>query len=254
MKKQPFPSKAKQRAYAAQSLSPFSHFNLVGTREGLIQLLDQIGRTDIFREYTKHDISHIEKLLGMLDWIAPRDTAKVMTPTDWMLVVLSIYFHDAGLVVTKNEYDQRHLSAFPQFRDNVLSSPQPSQFQERSRALSGNDQELYLYQEFVRVHHAERIHQWVSGNISNDLGVASDASRVIAQLLDPLEDDFRRDLATICKSHHDDDLHDLQKFNPRRAYGSTNAEIANLQYSAILLRTVDLLHVTRACFINSASA
>jgi hypothetical protein len=243
--KQQFPSKAENKASTAQNLSPFTRFNLLGTRQGLIDLLDQIGRNDIFAQYTKHDISHIDKLLGMLDWIIPRQTAKVMTPTDWMLIVLSIYFHDAGLVVTKKEYEQRTLSLFPQFRDNVLSNSEPSQFQDRARALSGSDQELYLYQEFVRVHHADRIQQWISGIKSNDFGVAAEAGEIVAQLLDRLEDDFRLDLATICKSHHDDDLHNLNKFKPRRAYGSTHAEVANLQYAAILLRTVDLLHVTR---------
>ncbi|HEV2133363.1 MAG TPA: ATP-binding protein [Terracidiphilus sp.] len=245
MTKQPLPSCAENRAYKAQSLTAFSGFNLVGVRTNLEELLNQIGRNDLFAEYTKHDISHIDKLLGMLDWIIPKDTTKAMTPIDWMLVVLSIYFHDAGLVVTKTEFERRDESDFPRFREEILGDSRPSQFQERARSLDGAAQELFLYQEFVRVHHAERIRCWISGDTCDRFGVASEASALVSQLLGSLDDDFKRDLAMICKSHHDDDLNDLRKYNPRRAYGSTQSEIANLQYAAILLRTVDLLHVTK---------
>jgi molecular chaperone HtpG len=163
MKDSPLPSRAENSAYKAQTLEPFSRFNLVGVRNSLKDLLAQIGRSDIFSQYTKHDISHIDVLLEMLNWVIPNETLKVMTPTDWMLIVLAIYFHDAGMVVTKQEFDRRNESDYPQFRDEVLSNPTPSPYQERVVALDDKEREFFLYQEFVRVHHAERIKRWVTG-------------------------------------------------------------------------------------------
>src|SRR5580698_4400749 len=245
MKPEPMPSRAENNAYKAHTLTAFSNFNLIGIRTKLEELLAQIGRSNIFSQYTKHDISHIDRLLDMLDWVIPKDTIKQMTPTDWMLAVLAIYFHDAGLVVTKQEFDKRDLSDFPQFRDGVLNNPIPSAYQERARALNDIERELFLYQEFVRVHHANRIQCWITGEDSTRLGLATEAADVVAELVRNIDDDFRADLALVCKSHHDDDLWDLSKYNPRRYYGSLQDESANLQYAAILLRTVDLLHVTR---------
>ena len=65
------------------------------------------------------------------------------------------------------------------------------------------------------------------------------------KLLATMDGDARRDLALICESHHLDDLDDLTKYSFERAYGNSDNEIANLQYAAILLRSADLLQITR---------
>jgi molecular chaperone HtpG len=146
------PSKAERNAAQAQEFRSFSKFNLVGAREDLKQFLSEIGRNGIFSEYTRHDISHIDTLLGMLDWIVVPETAAVMTPIDWMLIVLSIYFHDAGLVVNKAEFEKRNSSGFPEFRDGILSSPKSTSYKERVNSLDCDERERFLYQEFVRIH------------------------------------------------------------------------------------------------------
>jgi hypothetical protein len=48
----------------------------------------------------------------------------------------------------------------------------------------------------------------------------------------------------VCESHHLDDLNDLEKYRVSQPYRDSNAETANLQYAAILLRVADLLHIT----------
>ena len=63
-------------------------------------------------------------------------------------------------------------------------------------------------------------------------------------LLDALPEAFRRDLGTVCESHHLDDLADLKKYRVSQPYGNTSSATANVQYAAIVLRTVDLLHMT----------
>jgi hypothetical protein len=238
-------STPEQNAAIAHTLQSFSRFNLAGIRNDLKDLLEQIGRNDIFNEYTKHDITHIDNLLEILTWIVPKETAEIMTPADWMMIVFAIYFHDAGMVVTKNEFQRRNESDFPAFRDGILNSTVPSSYQDRILSLLGDERERFLYQEFVRTHHAERIKRWICGEDYVHLGVAEEAAGVILKLISGLDNNFKRDLALVCESHHKDDLGSTEKYNPRRMYGTQKKEIANLQYAAILLRTVDLLHVTK---------
>lgn len=238
-------STAELSAIQAQQLQSLSRFNLLGAKEGLETLLAQIGRDGIFTEYTRHDISHIDTLLRMLDWIVVPETTRSMTPMDWMLVVLAIYFHDAGLVVTRREFANREESDFPNFRRNALGTAGPSAYKEHVESLGKEEKERFLYQEFVRTHHAERIRHWIEGKGCPELGVADEAASAVSDLLATLDENFRSDLAFVCESHHLEDLDDLTKYNPKRAYGNDVRETANLQFAAILLRTVDLLHVTR---------
>ena len=59
-------------------------------------------------------------MLKSLDWLIPPETKAIMTPADWVLLVLSIYFHDMGLLVTRDEYTNRKRSGFADFRERVL--------------------------------------------------------------------------------------------------------------------------------------
>jgi len=238
-------SAAEKKALEAQMLPSFARFNLAGAKNDLEILLKQIGREGIFAEYTSHDVSHIDTLLGMLEWLVVPEAAASMSPADWMMIVLAIYLHDAGLVVTKAEFDNRYTSGFPDFRNKIVNSPIPSPYQEHVKLLPTDEQERFLYQEFVRIHHAERIKRWISGEHYKDLGAADQAANAAAGLVKNLSEEFRGDLALVCESHHRDDLDDLEKYDPRRPYGNDLKETVNLQFASILLRTADLLHVTK---------
>jgi len=65
-------SNAEQKAQLGESLPAFSGFNLLHVKRQVSELLGQIGRNGIFDEYTRHDITHIDAMLQMLDWIIPR--------------------------------------------------------------------------------------------------------------------------------------------------------------------------------------
>ena len=235
-------SNAELRAEEAQSLDAFSRINLTGIRDGISTFLQDFGRHGFFAEYTRHDISHINRLLSYIDWIIPQETWNVMTPADWLMLVLSIYFHDAGLVVTIGEFERRNESSFAEFKvnnaENYLS-------QRDFGMLSDDEREKFLYQEFVRQHHAARVRSWIGGSIDPRFGSATEQQIAITSILAALDPSVRRDLGVLCESHHLDDLYDVVKYNPRRAYGSTPKEVANLQYAAIILRTADLLHITK---------
>src|SRR5687767_5190758 len=98
-------SNAEQCALKAENLPAFSGVKLLNIKNNLALLLELIGREQLFDQYTRHDISHIDRMLEMLDWLVPDSTQRIMTPADWLITVLSIYFHDLGMLVTKSEYD-----------------------------------------------------------------------------------------------------------------------------------------------------
>lgn len=237
---------AEEKAKEAEKLEAFGGFNLLHIKRGVGQILSLIGRDKLFDEYTKHDISHINKMLDMLDWLVPKNTKEMLSSTDWLLIVLGVYFHDVGMLVTRNEFDNRNVSSsFFDFCENVLFSGEDSEdYFEKINSLSTNNKERFLYQEFVRKNHATRIRYWITPGDSPELGITGDIKSVIDRLLKPLGSQFRRDLGIIAESHHLDDLDNTEKYQTSQPYGDSDDETGNLQYAAVLLRTADLLHIT----------
>jgi hypothetical protein len=143
------------------------------------------------------------------------------------------------------EYERRNESVFPQFKEEILfSGDAGANYRAKVSELPPEKAERFLYQEFVRHKHAERIRAWITGKPAEHLGVAHRAVEEINSLLQPLSPLFRRDLALVCESHHLTDLNDLQKYKVSQPYGNSPAQSANIQYVALLLRTADLLHMT----------
>lgn len=236
---------AEREAAKAEALPAFGSLNLLHIRRQVALLLNLIGREGIFDEYTVHDISHIDKMLNSLDWIIPDTTKQVMTPADWLMTVLGVYFHDMGMLVTRREYERRNSTDYPRYRDETLFGGSNGEDYRQKVAELGEDRaERFLYQEFVRHKHAERVRAWVTGRQRPDLGQANEAAEQIEALLNHLGPQFRRDLGLVCESHHLNDLNDLTKYKTSQPYGDSDPETANLQYCAVLLRTSDLLHIT----------
>ncbi|HEV2882014.1 MAG TPA: ATP-binding protein [Pyrinomonadaceae bacterium] len=237
---------AEKLAARAEELPAFSGIKLLNVKRNLAHILELIGRELIFSEYTRHDISHIDRMLMMLDWLIPASTKPVMTPADWLMLVLSIYFHDLGMLVTKQEYDLRNKSGFPEYRDNYLFAGEHGEdYRAKVGKMNPESAERFLYQEFVRHKHAERIKAWIMGISREQLGISNAAVTEVDGLLAPLDFSFRQDLAAVCESHHLEDLDDFKKYSVRQPYGNSDAETANLQYAAALMRTTDLLHITK---------
>jgi hypothetical protein len=239
-------TRAEIQAEKAEALPAFSGIKLIHIKRQLSELLSLIGRDGFFDEYTRHDISHIDEMLRILDWLIPESTQIVMTPADWLITVLAIYFHDLGLLVTKEEFANRYSSGFPEFRDSRLYGDKDGEdYRAKVEQLSPDLAERFLYQEFVRYKHAERIRSWIVGKASDHLGVTHRVMSEVDALLKPLDPQIRNDLALVCESHHLDDLYDLRRYKTSQPYGNSDAETANVQYAAVLLRSADLLHITR---------
>ncbi|UPL48521.1 HD domain-containing protein [Hymenobacter sublimis] len=236
-------TKAELKAKEAINLPAFQGIDLNHIKSKVTQILSLIGRESIFNEYTKHDISHINSVLESLDWIIPKETADKMTDGEWLMIVLSIYFHDLGMIVTKEEYDNRNKSNFPSFKEALLTSSN-LELVSKINKMEKDEKEKFLYQEFVRHKHAERVKAWIAGNPSNLLGCSSGAIEEIGSMLSNLDQKFKKDLGIICESHHLDDLNDFSKYKTSYRYGNNPQEKVNLHYCAIILRTADLLHIT----------
>jgi len=238
-------SEAEGQAQQAENLSAFGGFKLAHVKRAVAKLLGMIGREGIFDEYTTHDISHINTMCETLSWLVPESCRADLTPADWLLCTLSIYFHDLGMLVTRREFDARLQSGFVDFRNDILySGPAGRDYRAKIESLPDDRRERFLYQEFVRHTHAARIRTWIIGSPESSMGVTKEVASTVSALLSPLPRKFVKDLATICESHHLTDLDDVKKYPTNQPYGPSKLETANVQYAAILLRTTDLLHIT----------
>lgn len=238
---------AEEHARKAEELQAFLGINLLNIKQKVAILLNLIGKDGFFDQYTNHDISHVEKMLKTLDWLIPQTTKDIMSSADWLMIVLAIYFHDLGMLVTKKEYETRNEkdSGFQYFCNRVLFEGRDGEdYRDKVNQIYSENIEHFLYQEFVRYTHAKRVRMWITGEAQVGLGAANDVMQEVQQLLKPLDQDFRNDLGLVCESHHLDDLYDLKKYKVAQPYGDSDSETVNLQYAAAILRTADLLHIT----------
>lgn len=236
---------AEIEAAKSEKLPAFAGLNLLHIKRQVAKILSLFGRNGIFEEYTRHDIGHVDEMLALLEWLVPESTKAIMSPTDWLLIVLGIYFHDVGLLVTRKEFKVRESSGFPNFRDSTLfGGKQGDEYKEKVLSLPKDQQDRFLYQEFVRHNHAERVRWWILGDSKDQLGVTDEIASEVNKLLDPLGSQFRRDLGIIAESHHLEDLNNTKKYSVSQPYGNSDEETGNLQYAAIILRASDLLHIT----------
>jgi molecular chaperone HtpG len=239
---------AEDKAKLATGYPPFS-LNLEQVQRTVEGMLKLFGRGEIFSEYTVHDYSHVYEMLKGLDWLIPIDTQALMSDADWLMIVLSIYFHDLGLVVTEEEYKHRHTSGFKTFVETTLyAGPSGADYKSKVAKLAPEDADRFLYQEYVRCNHATRIRSWVTGRSVPDLDSVKANIAEIDKLLSSLDPEFRSDPAMVCESHNLDDIDDTSKYKLSKAYGNSDNKTASIQYCAVILRSSDLLqfHNSRA--------
>lgn len=204
-------------------------------KEQIRSLLDHIGDNGMFAEYTMHDISHVNGMLALLEKIIPDTTRYNMTLADWLMTVLSIYFHDLGMFISNDEYCNRNKNnEFHDFKSEVMKS---SNVLEYLNTLEEPDK--FLYQEYVRRNHGKRVYTWITECDKRN----EEPCLLIREMLIRLDDSFKKDLAKICRSHQEDCLEDSLK-SVDEAYGSSPNEKVNLLYVSVLLRSADLLHIT----------
>jgi molecular chaperone HtpG len=240
-------SSAEKKADSTRHLPAFKEVNVIGIKANVAEMLSLIGREGIFSTYSLHDISHIDAMLTMMDWLVPPSTWKAMTDTDWLMLCLAVYLHDLGLLVTQEEFETRNNN--PEFRrwfDSLPNTSEGRDYVARAHRMTADEKERFFFQEYIRMGHAARAKEWITGRHSRKWG---DKAKIIADevadILSKLPVRFRDYLGTVCESHHKDNLDNVDLFPLCARCGNDPREIVNVQYAAILLRTADLLHVTK---------
>ena len=230
----------------ATKLAPFG-VNLSKVRDQIELMLSEWKNSGVFQEYTDHSFKHVIDMLEAAEWIIPQNTQDIMTDGDWLALVLSTYFHDLGLLVSKTEYENRaNNPEFQAFRVNpILPADKNREYLARLGQLSPDEAERIQYQEFVRSTHGKRVRAWIEGSGTDDEGSTAVIKSVVIDLLSGLDDTFRNDLGLICESHtlgHAEAVADLGVSVP---YGGGKSGEVNLRYIAVILRTIDLVQITR---------
>jgi len=235
---------AEERALQATKLAAFP-VNLHDIRDNVRTILDNWKSGGLFYEYTDHSFRHVIDMLTMCEWIIPDETKSIMTEGEWLLLVLAIYFHDIGLLVTREEFAARNENTeyLSYVANPVLDAESNREYEARLDQMQEDAAASVRYQDFVRLTHGKRVKAWVEGT-HLDGGETSHTMRVaVSTLLDKLDPAIRRDLALICESHTLNAIDDTNTLKVSRPYGSAR-ETVNLQYVAAILRTVDLLQIT----------
>jgi hypothetical protein len=203
---------AEQHAVEATEMEEFNQIDIKNIKSKISDLLNAIGSEGVFDEYTKHNIDHINGMLENLEWIIPEETKENMHSGDWLMLVLSIYFHDLGLLVTPREFENRDETDFETFVEQELFNGEKGRdYEARIREIPDEKQERFLYQEYVRANHAKRIRDWINGDL-NEQGGTEETVNEINSLLEDLPRPFVKDLAKICESHHVNDVDDTDKY------------------------------------------
>lgn len=227
---------AEQKAKAATSLSIFQGFDLQNTKKILAEMLAEIGKLGLFSEYTKHDISHVDGMLKLLEEIIPEEVCGILTPVDWIMIVLSIYFHDLGMLITNKEFqDREHNKEYQKFIKSYSNK-----YQEES---SEEERERKRYQDFVRDNHGHRIATWIQNIGEKPASDDFPIEKLLYDMLHFVDSNFRQDLAVICQSHSESFKDVSSKLAVDQPYGQGHEYTSNLLYVAAILRTADLMHI-----------
>jgi len=239
-------SDLERRAEVATKFPPFQ-INLQRLRDEVHLLLKEFGRHGFFNEYTDHSFDHVLSMISTADWIIPDASKSLLTDGDCLMLVLSLYFHDLGLLITADEFSKRDNNIeYNNFIQNPkIPEDKIGDFRAKMSQLSFEESNRFWYQEFVRYTHGSRIKSWIEGYELDDGGATNAVRQVINEILRPLDGTFRRDLGLVCESHTIDDISDIKIFKLSQPYGDTRNENVNLQYVSAILRTVDLLQITK---------
>lgn len=235
-----FVNYAEIQAEKAENLSFCKGIKLLHIRDNVEKMLGFIGKGQMFEEYTVHNISHVDEMLKIVEWLVPDVTKEKMTYAEWLMLTLAIYFHDLGMVITKDEYEKRNSTEFKYYKEKVLQDGHTMEYKE----CAENRGDLFLYQEFVRENHATRIKQWIEGKNTNDLGEAETVRQLIDDILHYLDPMFKTDLALICESHHKDDIDDFTKYKVKKCTEMTkmrkSISVILPLYCALLIYCISL--------------
>ncbi|MBE8524788.1 ATP-binding protein [Amycolatopsis sp. H6(2020)] len=183
--------------------------HLVGYAAGKLLLV-----RETFPDYTLHDRQHADNVIKLIEQLLGQDVTK-LTPLEAGMLILAAYFHDIGMVYTREEVDT--LLQEQDFRDYL--DQHPSAYVRV--AQEGKPPEDVIL-DYCRARHADRVSEHL---------YQLDPEKLAWRGLN-----FAEALATVCKSHNEP----LDELRAER-FATDFLTGCDLRLCAILLRTADLL-------------
>ena len=192
-------------------------------------------------QYTLHDESHFLRVVELMAMVLGK-TLDELNSIELCLLILTAYYHDQGMVMSKDEYE--NLSSndeFQLFRDTwYINHPNYKEIQTQLQDLNINYDERNrlskllseldagLLTDYLRVTHAKRSSDYVIETFSNDKRL------VISNI------NLSNILAKLCESHysHTHELTTANGFNHDEQIGLYKI---NMPFIAIVLRLADIL-------------
>lgn len=196
--------------------------------------------SNVFRQYTSHDIRHSLNIIDLVGRFIPQKTLRVLNGLEITMLILSALLHDIGMVVTTEERKEAlesdvvmHFFAHFPGEVTAIERAKAAGHLQRSQAI----QEALLA-EYFRHQHSERVEQYVHTKLPD---------KMIFR-----EFNFTRDVIVLCKSHAWGvrEGQDFSKPSETVAELKTNLPIygvaINLQYLACCLRLGDIMDFDRS--------
>lgn len=214
-----------------------------------ISPLLNIINTGPFREYTLHNDQHSKKLLHLAGFIIPKDVLMSLSDLELVVMSMSFYLHDAGMVLTETEKQRvvdsdgfRRFLNKKGYAERINQIKEGDSSEESKRLLESQVIEVALAS-YIRPNHAciERYRSIISR-------VAESSNR--SDLFESGGVSFEEELLKICKTHNDPAT-ELLALKPRSmdpeypVHQIIDGFSLNSQYIASVLRIVDVLDFDR---------
>ena len=233
-------SEAEKRAEKAENLKAFSGFKLLDVKNQIAKILALIGHDDIFDDYSKYELFHIDCKLESLEWLVPVETRSFLTSSDWLMMVLSLYFRNLGMLVTHEEFkDRNNNEPFNKYKSEVLDGKFGIEFKNQVSKMLPENQDKFLYREYVGRTFSERVQRWIIGGNSTNQKKEMAVVKEVQKLLAPLPIQFKSDLALLCEIPNPYDVNYLEKHKVMQSYGENSDEIVNVQNVARTLLAIN---------------
>lgn len=217
---------------------------------------------EFFRGYTKHDVSHFERVFQTAEAIVSEQTLQVLEPIDVTIILLSVLLHDLGMHLTADGFETLLKGTSSQRIDQIDSTSWQEEwnrfYDEAKRwgdkrkidvfgqvidipELISNKNEItdyhrMLYGEFIRRHHPRLAHEIARFGFPG-------ANSIRIPFADEL-DYYLRDLSGVIARSHGSNLREYFSYI-RDNHGDIRIPYrAKAVFWMVVLRIADYLHIT----------
>ena len=187
--------------------------------------LDNIEST--FIEYTDHSSNHSKRIIQIATLLNGEND---LNEFELALFILSAYYHDIGMYVSKKEYIQLSseiikLPEYPKLKESIYND---------EKLVNKDKCDFFITLDYIRNNHGIRTNDFIDKTFPDDK-VSSFYSRDYY---------FWEQVKNISLSHTLDFKQLLSPpYNPKISIGNNN--VINLTYLSVLLRLADICHLSK---------